>query len=305
MKNFFVTLFLLGVSLFAQVPTPQPQPSSATYPVSALDLLPTYDRAGYLAKTGTQAPPFDVTRPAKSWFDSTASGTMTYSVFNGSPSAPAMSVLTLPAAQASSVNLPGLPTYAAYTPHASNVVIAQGTCQGQTSGYSGIYQSTFDEAMALMNEIGDSSLVINTGIGPMFSGSPFNFCKIDNSNPVSIYKLNDQNVGLMLQQRNSKGVGYPGTWSKAGNASGNYVFTPATLNDGSTSTLGSVPVPERALLPNEKLVSVINGIIPTAEIQRTDLTPAPTTGGGFTDADRDMMKQILGIAQALQKVFGQ
>ncbi len=304
MKPLFVSLFLLGVSLFAQVPTPKPQPQSSSYSVTELELLPTYDRASYLKATGTQAPPFDITKPAKSWFDSTASGNVTYQVFNGSPASPAFLSVTMPASQANVVNLPGLPTFLPYTPHVSNItIVANGQNQ---SGYSGVYQSTFDEALALMNEIGDSSLVINTGTGPIFPGSTFVYTKIDPSNPVSIYKLNNQNVGLMLQQRNAKGVGFPGSWGQK-DSQGNYTFTPAVLNDGSTSTMGSIGVPSRALLPNEKLVSVINGIIPTPEIVRTDLTPAPPSPStdGFTSADRDLLNQILRIAQALQKVFGQ
>lgn len=307
MKRLFISVFLLGVGLFAQVPAPPPQPSTSPYSVTALELLPTYDRASYQKVTGTQAPPFDISKPAKSWFDSTASGSVTYQVFNGSLSSPAFLSVTMPSAQANTVNLPGLPTFATYAPQVSNIVISIGTCQGATSsGYSGSYQSTLDQAMALLNEIGDSTLVINTGTGSMFPGSSFAFCKIEPSNPISIYKLGNQNVGLMLQQRNAKGVGYPGSWGQK-DAQGYYTFTPAVLNDGSTSTLGSIGTPSRALLPNEKLISVVNGIIPTPEIVRTDLTPTPSTGpsgDGFGSDDRATMSQILKAVQALKAVFG-
>lgn len=294
---------LIGMGLFAQSPVTPPQPATSPYAVNALELFPTYTRATYLAKTGNQAPPFDITRPAKAWYDSSVTGSASYTVFNQSMSAPELIPLTLSAAVAKSVNLPGLPTYTQYVQQASNVIVTNGS---SGSGYSGLYQSTEAQANALKAEIGDASLVVTSGLGPMFPGAVFVYQKIDSSSPVGIYLLGNQNVGQMLQQRNANGVGYPGTWAK--NISGNYVFSPATLNDGSTSTLGSTPTPVRPLLANEALVSVPAGIFPIAEVVRTDLpstqpSNVPTTDG-FTAADRTALNQMLTLIQALAKAFG-
>ena len=292
MKRLFLAL-IFSLGLFAQSPTVPPQPQSATYAINALEEFQTYTRASYLAATGTQAPAFDITKPAKSWYDTTVTGTATYLVYNGSLTQPALVNLTMPSTQAAVVNLPGLPTFPPYVQAVSNIQIV-GPNGTFSSNYGGVYQSTFAQAQALMNEIGDSGLVISTGTGPMAPGSAFAYVKIDSSNPVSIYLLNNQNVGLMLQQRNMNGVGFPGTWAK--NSTGNYVFAPAVLNDGSTSTLGSVPVPVRGLLPNETLVSVVNGLIPTPEVQRTDMTPTTTVpGGGLSAADEATLNHILKI----------
>lgn len=302
LKKIFA-MALIGLGLYAQAPSTPPQPATSPYAVNALELFPTYTRATYLSKTGTQAPPFDITRPAKAWFDSSATGSVNYTVFNQSMSQPELIALTLNQQVANSVNLPGLPTYTQYVQQTSNIIVTNGS---SGSGYSGLFQSTEAQANSLKAEIADASLVITSGLGPMFGGAPFVYQKIDASNPVSIYLLNGQNVGQMLQQRNANGVGYPGTWGK--NASGSYVFSPATLNDGSTSTLGSTPTPVRALLPNEALVSVPAGIFPIAEVVRTDLpstqpSNVPTTDG-FTAADRASLAQLLQAVQTLQKAFG-
>lgn len=302
MKKIFA-LFMICLGLYAQAPVVPPQPATSPYAVNALELFPTYTRATYLAKTGTQAPPFDITRPAKAWYDSTATGSTTYNVFNQSPSAPELLSITLTQQVANSVNLPGLPTYAPYVQQVSNVIVTNGA---SGSGYSGLYQSTEAQADSLKAEIGDASLSITSGLGQMFPGSAYVYQKIDASNPVGIFLLGAQNVGQMLQQRNANGVGYPGTWSK--NTAGNYLFSPATLNDGSTSTLGSTPTPVRPLLSNEALVSVPLGILLTAEVVRTDLpstqpSNVPTTDG-FTAADRTALSQMMTLLQALAKAFG-
>lgn len=301
MRKFFA-MFMIGMGLFAQSPVTPTQPAAFTYAVNTLELFPTYTRASYLAKTGFQAPPFDITRPAKAWYDSTATGTTTYSVYNQSITQPAFVSVTLSKGVANSVNLPGLPTYPTYTQAQSNIIVTNGS---SGSGYSSLYQSTLDQANSLKAEIGDSTIAVTSGLGPMFPGAVYSYQKIDASNPVGIYFLNGQNVGQLLQQRNANGVGFPGTWAK--NALGNYSFTPATLNDGSTSTLGTTAVPVRALLSNEKLVSVANGLIPTVEVVRTDLpSTLPSTGpsSDFTAADRAVLNQLLSIAQALAKAFG-
>jgi hypothetical protein len=290
MKKLFLTLILsLGFSV-AQVPTPQPQPATAVYSTAVLTLLPTYDRGSYEATFGVQAAPFDSTRATKTWFDSSATTAKTYTMYDGNLG---FNNITLPMSEASTVNLKGLPHFNVFVPATSNVTLACNLPTCLHVPYAGIYQSTFAQAQAIAKEIG-SNQPITERVGAMAPASPFSFTKNDPSNPVSIYFLGNNNVGLLLSQRNSTGVGTPGVWNT--NSAGYYVFAPTPLNDGSSSTAAAIPVPSRLLLPNEAFKTDTSTIFPTVQVVRTDLvstSPNSGTGGGFTPADRAMLQQII------------
>lgn len=299
-----ISLFLLslGVAL-SQVPTPLPQPNTPTFPVSALELFPTYDRASYEAKFGKQAPAFDVNRAPKAWFDSTATtGTKNYMVVGSNVSIPGFDTITLNASEASTVNLPGLPHFDKYVGvTTSNVAFSCNIPGCQSTPVGVILQSTRAAAEALKAEIGDTSLTVTEVVGPTGPGSAFFYSKIDPNSPIGIFLVGSINVGQALASRNSKGIGYPGTWAK--DVAG-YSFRFSSLNDGA-NTGAFLRVPVRDLLPNEQLTVQLAGIIPIPVVSRTDLTPTTvttSTGGGFSDDDRAILNQIL---QVLKKVTGQ
>src|SRR2546430_919500 len=54
-------------------PPALPQPDLEVYGIAALALFQTFTRDSYLALFGVEAPPWDPSRPAKTWFDSSVS----------------------------------------------------------------------------------------------------------------------------------------------------------------------------------------------------------------------------------------
>lgn len=292
-------MMLLGLvtslGLIAQT-FPIPQPATSPYPTSVLQAYPTYDRASYQAATGKQAPPFNPALPPKAWFDPISTiGSNTYNVLGADGQS--FTTLTLPASQAGIVNLKGLPTYEPFIPVQTNIeAVGCVGCQAFPLG-AGL-QSTLAQAKALVAEIGDPSLKIRD-LTVLGTGAAIGYTKINPNSDVSVYMVGDMNVGQSWGGRQSKGIGYPGSWNKV--SDGEYDFAFDNLTDGTNSLLPDVKVPVRLLLPNEKFVTVSTGGLgfSSVMIARTDVdqqsTGAPSTGatsGGFTDADRAMLKEL-------------
>jgi len=316
MKKLFLALFLVAGLAFSQVPTAQPQPTDPTYNTSVLTLLPEYTRASFEATFGVQPAAYDATRPPKTWFDSTKkcdNNSSTYQQLDPKQSAGGFAPFTEDNCQASTVNLKGLQHFAAYV---NPVITSNVTTRCSFTGCIATplavgLQSSLAMAQAMLAEIGDPTLKIVNNV-PAPPGSLFSYSIINPSSDVSVYYIGQMNVGIYWPARQSQGVGYPGKWVKTGAAV--YAFTPAPAPvDGSLDTRPNVPVPVRLLLPNEKFVTNLVGGLGFSNlmIQRTDVAQPATaagapggvsTGGGFTDADRASLQQVL---QLLKTALGQ
>lgn len=283
---------ILHSTAIAQVPTPQLQPTAPNYGTNVLAVLPNYTRASYQAAFGKQAPAFDMNLPAKTWFDSTQdcsspTKTVTYNKLNLAGNIATESAFTIPACQASKVNLPGSVTYPPYVVAPSQVTQNPG---GQ--GVNPNYLSTSDQAAAVVAEIGDSTIRVSQQAMAFYT---YNFPA---NEPRRFFVLNALcNVGIMELQRNANGIGYPGHWV-AGNGCWDWVNDPAAP-DGSASTLAPTPQPVRALYANESFTSTLMG----AQITRSDVANpnAPSSAGGFTDADRAALNQVLNLLKSILK----
>ena len=84
------------------------QPDAESYPVSALALFKSFSRDSYRAAFGLDAPAFDPSRPAKTWFDSTAdvSRGSNVAVYRVAGPDGSIAQLVIPAGEAAAVNLP-------------------------------------------------------------------------------------------------------------------------------------------------------------------------------------------------------
>lgn len=302
MKKTFLALSLsFGLSLPAQVPTPQAQPSTATYSVKVLELLPTYTRETFESTFGKQAPAFDPNRAPKSWFDSTAGAApKTYNNVSTAQTTPVWSTFTLSGSEAASVNLPGLPHFVKFV---NPVVISNVTFKCNLPSCAATQapigqQSTLEQAQSMLAEIGDPNLRIEDFAVTRGSAAGCTFCYSKNNpgSSVSIYFIGSMNVADYWPNRNQNGVGYPGKWVKS--FTGVYQFVADVLTDGANSTFQAIPVPERQLKANEKFKTVLLGLIPVSVLSRTDVvdndpqTGGITSGGGFTDADRKLLQDI-------------
>ena len=266
-------------------PTSQPvvpaQPDLECYGIQSLALFVSYTRQSYLAAFGVQAPAWDPTRPAKSWFDTTVDtsspgNTATYNVVSAGASGWTIAPLTIPAIEAASVNLPGAVTYPPYT-------IAPTDATSGGAVINPAYLSLEADARALMASLGGTDLNQETGNAAFPIIYP-----ADEPRRIWDFYVNGIlcNAGQLLAQMNANGTGAPGKWQITANGPA-WVPTPAPtgLNDPRPPR----PMPVRNLLPNEMLQTGLMGV----SVIRTDLQQQQEAQQGqFTADDRATLQQI-------------
>jgi len=284
--------------VLTSLPIEQPQPNQEFYGVDVLNLFQTYTRAQFEAAGGPLIP-FDPTRPEQDWWDDTyAAITPTQSVsYNAVVSGPggtaAIGSFTQTAAQMATPNFKGLPNYPKWTPAATRAVYNH-AAPGSTSPVDPKDLSTAAQAQALLAELGGASIVdigANSVTIPNIGQIvfPVTYPPDDPRRLFAVVlssgKLFD--VGQALAEKYSAGVGAPGSWIADATQISGLSWQAAAVPDGSASTASALPVPCRALLANEKLMtSLVGGLgFQTTQIQRTDLIQAapPASGSGGTD----------------------
>lgn len=280
---------------------PQPaQPNQPQYHLSVLNLFPVYPtRAAYQQATGQQAPPFDATRAIQPWFDPSPTG-QPYNVFdpntaanlaaanNNSPGT--LSSLSLPAAQAATLNLPGAYTYTPYVPAPTDAME-----YGPSGPIGGVDPSTvcmLADANALAAEL-----------APLYPGKTLNVLQSGGGIYQIVYGLDPRrqyyiSVGTgsaaitflaepLIVAKNHQGIGYPGHWVLQANGGPNWVVDPPIAVAPPNAVALLAPV--RALLPNEQLVHLPGSLFNqtgTWVVERTDLPqpqPPETNDQQFAD----------------------
>jgi hypothetical protein len=274
----------------ASQPVIPPQPNLIAYGVQDLALFKTYTRDRYRAAFGVEAPLWNPARLRKTWFDSTVdtSSSDNVAVYKIAAQDPiigwTMKQMVIPAQEAATVNLPGAIVYPAY-----NVAPTDATRGG--SQINPNYLSLESEARALMAIVGGTDLVQdgNTAVFPVVypADEPRRMWAI-------IYKGRPVNVGNLLLNINSKGVGAPGKWDSS---SSEPVWVPASdPPTGLDDTRPPREMPVRDLLPNEKFQMGLMGV----SIIRTDLAQQQAQQDGqFTPDDRATLQQIYQIVSRL------
>ena len=269
-------------------PLEQPQPNHEFYDLTVLLLLKSYTRDSYRA-AGNGDPLWDPSRPEQNWWDDTYRGKTGPIVFNAiqyaSDGAATIVQITQDAKAMATPNFKGLPNYPAWTP-APTAAVQLRSAGASATAVDPNELSTPEQAQALFGELGGASVVdagANSvtlpGIGEIIF--PISYPAGDSRRAFAIVLVNGKlaNVGQMLAEKYSAGVGHPGHWvTDAQRTSGlNWQIDP--VEDGSSSTGPAVPPPCRALKANERLQTMTVGtFFKATQIRRTDLTsPAPTT----------------------------
>jgi hypothetical protein len=267
-------------------PVVPPQPPAEFYGVQELALFKTYTRETYRAAFGVEAPPYDPSRIAQTWFDSTADtsrpdNVMVYRIVARDANGWSVRQLVIPASEAASVNLPGAPRYPPYVVAPSKAVrTAPGGLTPQPVNPD--YLSTHSQALELMFEVGGMSIVEEPAMGGGFG------IYYPPDEPRRLWHIVIQgrgvNAGLLLKNRNARGVGAPGRWNLSGEEP-EWIPDPPPPG-GLDDTRPARELPVRDLLPNEVLHSTLMGVV----VRRTDLAqPGP---GQFTTQDRAMLEAI-------------
>ena len=284
--------------MLTSLPIEQPQPNQEFYGVDVLNLFQTYTRAQFEAAGGPLIP-FDPTRPEQDWWDDTyAAITPTQSVrynavVSGSGGTAAIGSFTQTAAQMATPNFKGLPNYPQWTA-APTAAVYNHAAPSTTSPVDPKDLSTAAQAQALLAELGGSSIVdmgANSVTVPNVGQIVFPVT-YPPSDPRRLFAVVLSSgklfiVGQALAEKYAAGMGAPGSWVADATQASGLSWQAAAVPDGSASTAAALPVPCRALLANETLVtSLVGGLgFQATQIQRTDLIPAatPASGAGGTD----------------------
>ena len=275
------------------VPQNPAQPDQAIYGLSALETVPSFTRESYLAAFGVQAPSFDAAMPPKYWFDSTVDASMpgnvaVYEQAALSGLSAQIAQMRMPASQAAAVNIPGLIAYPTY-------VIAPTSAAINGQPVNADILSSYQDAVNLAASWALGSSAVFDGdpaMGPFAIVYPATESR---RQWMILVKGIAQNAGICLAAMYAQGIGHPGDWDLNGPEP---LWKPAPdAADGITSGVplpgSQVPVPVRALLANEQIISTLGG----AMVARTDMSSAATEAGGFGASDR---ATLLWIQQALK-----
>jgi hypothetical protein len=283
---------------------PQPaQPNQPQYPLSTLDLFPVYaSRAAYQQATTNQAPPFDPTRPPQYWEDLSQAGktgTVTYLIVNTANAATDyLGQLTITAAAAASVNLPGVYTYPPYVSAPTDAIeVGPFGTVGAASPNTVCLQAS---AQAVANAIAPLFPGLTPTVAQQTTGVYYYTYGVD-PRRVWYVQVGTQSfiAQALIEAQNSHGVGYPGSFQLQNGAVNWVAGTPVTQPP---ATQASVATPIRQLLPNEEIVQVppSNPLFgqPTFVVGRTDL-PQPTVPETDAQQFADLKAMLTAIQTAL------
>jgi hypothetical protein len=289
-------------------PSVPPQPSLPTYNFDPLAELPSYTRGGYLAATGVQYANWNQSAPGlvgyvKLWADTSGADPSTYMApdlmaAGGSSAEKPLTIIdattgqprALTLAEAASFNFPGLITYPAYAPAASDV-----TQPGTGAVLNANYLSNFADAVKMAIAWGLPTTFGTPGatiIDAEPSGvATWSYPTTETRRQYAvIYNGQPLNVGIAMAQENAEGVGHPGHWDFS-QGSPNWipdVDPPDGITTGVAATGNTIPAPVRPL----NLSTEYFEAAPFQQIINTTLVQPPSAGGGvatvgdYTAVDR-------------------
>lgn len=294
-------------------PVTPAQPDKAQYTGEALQLSPRLTRPIYEKMFGEQAPPYDPERRIKRWFFTTTgepSAMTEFTTFNDKTGV--FETIAMTNQEAATPNLPGTFVYEKYVnpiATAAQLQVINGLGQVQTAGQTGI---NLVDPMILDAVVGEAAKQLGIAIVTAESVVPKPFYMVygaETRRKMNVVLPSGEKLdgAKFVEARFIKGVFAPGKWSL--NTAGQPVFTPDVPADGEHDLRPEVPVPVRALLPNEKVESrrdFAAGLV--YYIARTDVSdPAPTlqAGGGLTAEQAAALTRIDAGVAKIARFLGQ
>jgi hypothetical protein len=279
----------LAVDTPWSVPAPIPQPNAPQYPVGVLNNFTElgspgisesngYTRDSYYAAYGTDAPPYDETRPIQTWFDSSANPNEQYEynvLGKDRAGRPALEKKRMPGKDARSVNLygSGYPAYEIEPTDAYQVV------DGNKQPFNPIMLSTKEQANDLMAEWTALGLDCTDLIEAQNDQFPYvyppdedrriwSFTCATSSGELSA-GLGIIYTGLEYNAKYQNGVGAPGHWdvSQVPTMGPQWIVEPIPPPPSNPEVIG---MPLRDLYENEELILASMGM--TTMVKRTDVS---------------------------------
>jgi len=270
------------------------QPKEARYGIEKLYTSLRLTRAMYKEIYGEEAPAYDPKRRIKRWFftdrvsDSPDTNLLSVPVWDATTRT--IREMGMKESEVATPNLPGAASYRKYVNPASTSAVIVGPDAGDKLEINGATLVDPVVAKSVVDEI-NAALGTAYELKEVAAVWPWNIAY--GAEPRRQMKMAEWDMAAILKNRFAAGVGAPGRWQDQG-ALGP-VFVPEVPNDGEQDLRPEIPMPCRALLPNERIESGFGGLI---SIVRTDLTvdePAPGTGALTAEQD----KLLRGIAAAV------
>lgn len=229
-------------------------------------------RSDYQAQTGLQAANHDPSKPNKFWWDPAAATlpptqSITYQAWNGSLTQPALVPLTLTAAEAAAVNIPGDMTYSPFVlPDATGVTWAS-NAQFTPTPLPANSLCTLADAQRLASMIPGSKIISGQQQFPngtfLLNGQAYPASAAAQPWWIVLPTGVGGFAGVAVQAMDEPhGKGAPCRW--VANASGYYDLVFDLPSDSESSSTMAIPC--NAVPAGFYLASVVNGLIPTVEI---------------------------------------
>jgi hypothetical protein len=243
--------------------------------INDLRLFPEYTRESYEAVCGAQAPPFDNTKPVKTWFDPAGAGAYSQLV-NGAP--PSFAPLVMSPSEAKTVNLPGMYRYPKYVRAATPAVFVwAGSARPQ---FPSGWLATDQQAAEIAAELGTSPFLPTEDVIEWRGETRRNW--------VVLAGGQQHYVGTLFEQKSFYGVGSPGKWALENCAP---TWNPAPQP---TQPLDNriVPMPVRTLAGDEEFASTPFGWL----VRKKGSEPVPAPASDTAE--------ILRLVTAVAKTLG-
>lgn len=294
------------------------QPNKSTYGFTELQTLQNFTADSYRATFGIDPPPFDSAKDIKPWFDSSVatqkpSNIVTYQVPGRDIDTGKYGLLqlALTAKEASTVNIPGARLYPPYIVQPANAT-RTGPGRLTPQPLNPDYLSNLAQAQMILADFNAAINKDNLNLGTAgYRTEPDLGGGFGTSYPIGeirrmwevgvIGKIPEGdsvtrwiNVGFLLKDKYSNGVGAPGHWDMS-QETPKWIteYDPRTNANDTNHPTTATPV--RDLLPNEEIQETLTGAV----IIRTDLAPSTIVAGDPEANDNETLRLVRVIAKML------
>lgn len=248
--------------------SPPPPADRAVYGPEVLNQVPFFpDRAAYEAFTGQQAPPFDISRPAKRWYftgidgvptsDTSVKSIWKYTAYDTAEETPGLRQYAIPANELATVNFPGPYRYDAYDPKPSGVFYM---LNGERQYIDKWELSTPDEARQTAQALTkagylgpDGAPAVEVAVNERAGMFAFGY-DANEERRVHVLRtsVGNYNVGALLVKRHKAGFNSTGWWGDAEDYPEPHWISSKRVDQPVGENAFEYPVPQRALLPTER-----------------------------------------------------
>lgn len=277
------------------------QPDAISYGPDALELTARYSRATYKQAKGVQAPPFSGSLPIKRWsVESDKPLTLGHWEFPApnSNQQPIYVSKSYSITELKAVNLPGTFDYPKWNPPPSGAYTLEGPFSSRVA-LNPEALATEAQAQALKVELTSAGWKVDGIEENEYGGIYKIFYDSSESRRLLNITVNGvpRNVGLMLREKYTAGIGAPGAWSAPSDGA-NPIWR-SNVPQSSEFGIGEEAIPQRPLMPNEAWAA---DLFSGWKIMRTDKQPKADTGSAPADSV-EVLNKLQNIEAGISQIL--